>query len=475
MNHDEAALSLVSLPAPMSFSPKSIAILGGGISGLTCALRLAQAGHRVTLYEGSEQLGGLGTFFEHGGRVFEKFYHCMLPSDGPLLRTLEALGLREEVYWKPTTFAYAHEGRFYPLNTAIDLLKFAPLRFLDRIRVGITGLVGRLVSDQCLDDVTTVSWLTKLSGKNAFAKFWKPMLEAKFGDLYHDVPALWFWTRFNREKGERKGEQKGYIRGGYKRITDTFAEVISRHGGQIHLNTTVTGIDLDSEGRTTVTTRMGASTFDQMVITLPTPQVEKLIGPAMKAKMPALDTSTDYQGVINHLLFLKRPLTPHYWVATPQSEHPFDGVVETSTLTDLADRGPRHVVYLTKYLHRSDARFAKPDAEIRSDWTAALRKLFPDLTEADIEADYLFRAPFVEPIYRLGQKKLCPPEELVPGTVFLANTAQVYPIVTSWNGSTTQAEKTLAAMGIRVADGQGAIQPDCEDAAAALQLRPAMA
>ncbi|MFN7563109.1 MAG: NAD(P)/FAD-dependent oxidoreductase [Prosthecobacter sp.] len=459
----------------MSSSSKSIAILGGGISGLTCALRLAQAGHSVTIYEGSEQLGGLGTFFEHSGRTFEKFYHCTLPSDGPLLRTLEALGIREEVYWRPTTFAYAHAGKFFPLNTAVDLLKFAPLRFLDRIRVGITGLVGRLVSDKGLDDVTTVSWLTKLSGKNAFAKFWKPMLEAKFGDRYHDVPALWFWTRFNREKGESKGEQKGYIRGGYKRITDTFAEVIARHGGQIHLNTSVTGIDLDAEGKTTVTTSTGAASFDQMVITLPTPQVEKLIGPAMKAKMPALDTSTDYQGVINHLLFLKRPLTTHYWVATPQSEHPFDGVVETSTLTDIADRGARHVVYLTKYLHRSDSRFAQPDAEIRRDWTAALKKLFPDLTTDDIEADYIFRAPFVEPIYRLGQKKLCPPEELIPGTVFLANTAQVYPIVTSWNGSVTQAEKTLAAMGVKIAESPAPKAFMTAEAPSTAMLKPAVA
>jgi protoporphyrinogen oxidase len=162
-------------------------------------------------------------------------------------------------------------------------------------------------------------------------------------------------------------------------------------------------------------------------------------------------------------------------VATPQSEHPFDGVVETSTLTDIADRGARHVVYLTKYLHRSDSRFAQPDADIRRDWTAALQKLFPDLTETDIEADYIFRAPFVEPIYRLGQKKLCPPEELIPGTVFLANTAQVYPIVTSWNGSVTQTEKTLAAMGVKVLDAQAAAKAARMTPAASAELKPAMA
>jgi protoporphyrinogen oxidase len=432
----------------MNSNPKSIAVLGGGISGLTCALRLAQEGHRVTLIEGSEQLGGLGTFFEHDGRTFEKFYHCMLPSDGPLLRLLETLGIRDEVYWKPTTFAYAHQGRFFPLNTALDLLKFAPLRFIDRIRVGITGLYGRLVSDKGLDNVTTVKWLTRLSGSRAFAKFWQPMLEAKFGDRYHDVPALWFWTRFNREKGESKGECKGYIKGGYKRITDTFVRVLNSLGGEIRLNTAVQAVDLDADGRTVVTTAAGNESFDQLVMTLPTPQVEKLVGPAMRREMPPLDTTTDYQGVINCLLFLKKPLTPHYWVATPENDHPFDGVVETSTLTDSSDRGPRHVVYLTKYLHRSDERFGVSDECIRAYWIPALQKLFPQLQDSDIETTQIFRAPFVEPIYKLGQMQLRPPEELVRGKVYMANTAQVYPVVTSWNGSVIQAERTLATMGI---------------------------
>jgi protoporphyrinogen oxidase len=456
----------------------TIAVLGGGISGLACALRLAKEGKCVTLIEGSDQLGGLGTFFEHDGRSLEKFYHCMLPSDGPLLRLLETLGIRDDVYWKPTTFAYAHQGRLFPLNKAPDLLKFAPLRFIDRVRVGITGLYGRLVSDKGLDDVTTVKWLTKLSGTRAFTKFWQPMLEAKFGDRYHDVPALWFWTRFNREKGESKGECKGYIKGGYKHITDTCARVLRSLGADIRLKTTVQGIDLDDAGRVTVTTGAGVETFDQLVVTLPTPQVEKLIGPAMRRQMPALDTTTDYQGVINCLLFLKKPLTPHYWVATPESEHPFDGVVETSTLTDTADRGDRHVIYLTKYLHRGDGRFAQDDANIRAAWSPALKKLFPQLQDDDIETSFIFRAPFVEPIYKLGQMQLRPPEELVSNKVYMANTAQVYPVVTSWNGSVIQAERTLTVMGVPPAEPVGSRTAELKLSkphASAQPLRPVVA
>ncbi len=398
-------------------------VLGAGISGLACALRLAEQGRRVTVIEGSDQLGGLGTFFQHDGRTFEKFYHCMLPSDGPLLALMESLGLTKEIYWRPSSFAYADSGGIYPLNTAVDLLRFSPLPFFDRLRVGVTGAWGRVCSDKGLDDMTTAQWLQGLSGKRAFTKFWQPMLEAKFGDRYHDVPALWFWTRFNREKGESKGEVKGYIRGGYKRITDTFSTRLKELGVTLRLNEKIERIDLDAEGHPLVVTDTGE----------------------VKAAVP--DWNLDFQGVINHVLFLKRPLTKHYWLATPGQQHPFDGVVETSTLTDEADRGQgRHVVYLTKYVHRTDPRFTQPEDEIKRAWFASLQTLFPDLKPEDLEADYLFRAPFVEPIYTRGFMKKRPPEVMISGKVTLATTAQVYPVVTSWNGSVIQAEKTLAQM-----------------------------
>lgn len=426
---------------------RSIAVIGGGISGLTTALRLNEQGHAVTLIEASGQLGGLGTFFDYGGRTFEKFYHCMLPSDGPLLELLDTLGLREDVYWKPSSFAYAYQNEVFPLNTPLDLLRFKPLSFIERIRVGITGAYGRIASDKGLDDMTTAQWLGRFSGASAFKKFWQPMLEAKFGDRYQDVPALWFWTRFNREKGESKGEVKGYLRGGYKRITDQFARHLRANGVALRLNTPVERIDLDDDAQPIVVTDQGEENFDQIVVTLPWPGFAKSAGANLRSASGSIDWNIDFQGVINCLFFLRRPLTKHYWLATPEPSFPFDGVIETSTLTDESDRGEgRHVVYLTKYLHRTDPRFSTTDDTIGTDWFAALKKLFPDLTEQDIEARHIFRAPFVEPVYTKGYLKRRPPEVLVPGKIYLATSAQVYPTVTSWNGSVIQAKRTLDAM-----------------------------
>jgi protoporphyrinogen oxidase len=61
--------------------------------------------------------------------------------------------------------------------------------------------------------------------------------------------------------------------------------------------------------------------------------------------------------------------------------------------------------------------------------------LFPDVTGEDILSTHVFRAPYVEPIWTPGYSRRVPPFELVPGRVYLATTAQVYPNVTSWNTS----------------------------------------
>src|SRR5262245_33790678 len=47
-----------------------IAILGGGILGMTLALRLRQRGENVVLYEAADHLGGLASAWELNGVVW---------------------------------------------------------------------------------------------------------------------------------------------------------------------------------------------------------------------------------------------------------------------------------------------------------------------------------------------------------------------------------------------------------------------
>ena len=66
----------------MSFTPLDkvqdsydVIVIGSGLGGLTCANRLAKAGHQVLLLEHHTQLGGLATWFKRGGHTFDVSLH----------------------------------------------------------------------------------------------------------------------------------------------------------------------------------------------------------------------------------------------------------------------------------------------------------------------------------------------------------------------------------------------------------------
>ncbi len=52
-----------------------IVVVGSGLGGLTCANRLARAGHKTLLLEHHHQLGGLATWFKRGGHIFDVSLH----------------------------------------------------------------------------------------------------------------------------------------------------------------------------------------------------------------------------------------------------------------------------------------------------------------------------------------------------------------------------------------------------------------
>ena len=163
--------------------PSSVAILGGGIGGLTCALDLAKAGLAVCLYEKSDQLGGLGSSFEHDGYAVDRFYHCIMPSDAGLLALIDELGLTSKLYWRHTEMSLIWQGRHYPFCGPVDLLRFSGISLLDRLRLGATSVAlpwTRWGRD--LDRLSMEHWLRPLFGSSLWRRFWRPMFEAKFGD-----------------------------------------------------------------------------------------------------------------------------------------------------------------------------------------------------------------------------------------------------------------------------------------------------
>jgi protoporphyrinogen oxidase len=220
--------------------PSRVVVIGGGIAGLSAAYRLSQAALNVVLVESSAQLGGLGTFFRSEDAWVERFYHCIMPTDDALLGLLEDLGLRDAVQWRRTTMGMAVDGARYPFSTALDLLRFRPLPFPERVRLGaVSLLLRRLGKDKDLDHVRTEDWLRGLYGDQIWESVWEPLFRSKFGPAVGDVPALYLWQRLGRESNVAV---RGYPRGGYKSLIDCLQRAIEEAGGTVRTSAPVVSL-----------------------------------------------------------------------------------------------------------------------------------------------------------------------------------------------------------------------------------------
>src|SRR3954466_4584986 len=76
---------------------RSIAVLGGGITGLTAAYRLSQLGHRVRLFERSSRLGGAIRTEIADGWLVEAGPNSFQASEPEITALLEDLRLSSEV------------------------------------------------------------------------------------------------------------------------------------------------------------------------------------------------------------------------------------------------------------------------------------------------------------------------------------------------------------------------------------------
>ena len=54
-------------------------IIGGGIMGMTLALRLAQEGHKVTLFEAAADFGGLASAWKIDNFILSLMYFTIYP------------------------------------------------------------------------------------------------------------------------------------------------------------------------------------------------------------------------------------------------------------------------------------------------------------------------------------------------------------------------------------------------------------
>jgi protoporphyrinogen oxidase len=433
----------------------SVAVAGGGLLGLTVALRLARAGSRVTLFEASTDLGGLASAWQIGGVTWDKHYHVTLFSDRRLRALLEELDLEREIVWRQVGTGFYSGGRFHPMNGALDFLRFPPLGLIDKVRLGTTILrASRIENPLPLENELVETWLRRLSGNRTFETIWRPLLRAKLGERYRETSAAFLWAIVVRLYAARRAglgnERFGYVPGGYARVLAALRSQLETHGVNLVLGAPVDGIARDPASGTFSVVAAGTrhTGFERAVVTIPARHAARVCTDLTDDERARLSDKR-YQGIVCASLLLDEPLGPYYVTNLTDEWVPFSAVIEMSALVDRKHFGGRALVYLPKYVAPDDPLFDRDDESIRAEFFAALERMYPNFRRDAVRAFAVSRVRDVFPVATLGYSQSLPPIATATPGLFVVNAAHIVNGTLNANETVTLAERALAEMAAR--------------------------
>ena len=153
-------------PGRMSAAAPRVGVVGGGVLGISLALRLAQAGAEVTVVERGPSLGGLAGTMDFGGHEVDRFYHVITPADQRMIAMAEEVGLGDQLRFSPVGAGFFANGEMHDFNGVGDLLRFSPLSPPARLRLGWFVAQCQLRSSyEKLDEIPLETWLRRICGK----------------------------------------------------------------------------------------------------------------------------------------------------------------------------------------------------------------------------------------------------------------------------------------------------------------------
>jgi len=406
------------------------AILGGGFLGMTLALRLAQQGKRVTLFESAPYLGGLASAWKLGDVVWDRHYHVTLLSDTYLRSLLKELGLESGIEWVHTRTGFYTDSRHYSMSNALEFLRFPPLTLIDKVRLGLTILYASRLKDwKSLEYVSVSDWLRRWSGDHTFDAIWLPLLRAKLGENYTKASAAFIWAIIARMYAARRAGMKkemfGYVPGGYATVLDRLGSLLVNEGVTVRLAEPAKRIESGSNGSVVVTLQSGKQEgFDRVVCTFASPLVARMCPDLPREERERLQ-GIEYQGIICASVLLKQQLSPYYITNITDGNLPFTALIDMSALVSAKYLGGHGLVYLPKYVPSRAPDFELSDSVIQDKFLQGLGVMYPNFKRDDLLAFRVSRVRYLLPIPTIGYSDHLPAMSTsIPG-LHIVNSTQI--------------------------------------------------
>ncbi|WP_299534584.1 hydroxysqualene dehydroxylase HpnE [uncultured Streptomyces sp.] len=378
-------------------------VVGGGLAGVTAALRLADAGVDVTLLEGRPRLGGLAFSFRRGDLTVDNGQHvylrCCTAYRGFLDRVgataLAPLQDRLDVPVLDVGRARPRLGRLrrtalpVPLHLAGGLAAYPHLSPAEKASVGRAALaLGRLdPTDPALDDIDFATWLRRHGqSPRTVEALWDLVgvatLNARAPEVSMALAAKVFKTGLLSEPG---AADIGWAAVPLGSLHDTLArEALDAAGVRTLLRTKATALERGADGGWSVTTESERFEAGAVVLAVPQRETHALLPAGALADQDRLLDIEDAPILNVHVIYDRKVLKRPFFAALGS---PVQWVFDRTEPSGLTGGGQ----YLALSQSAAQDEIDLPVAELRARYLPELERLFPAARGAGVRDFFVTR------------------------------------------------------------------------------------
>ncbi|MEU8509282.1 hydroxysqualene dehydroxylase HpnE [Streptomyces brevispora] len=379
-------------------------VIGGGLAGITSALRLADAGLDVTLLEGRPRLGGLAFSFRRGELTVDNGQHVYLRCctayrwfldrvDGtrlsPLQNRLDVPVLDVGRPSGPRLGRLRRNGLPVPFHLAAGLAGYPHLSLAERAGVGRAALaLGRLdPDDPALDDIDFGSWLARHGqSPRTIEALWDLVgvatLNATAPNSSLALAAKVFKTGLLSDRG---AADIGWASVPLGDVHDTLSrKALDSAGVRTELRTKAGALTRSDDGRWVVDTGAERIEADTVVLAVPQRETHDLLPDgALDAPERLLEIGSS--PILNvHVVYDRKVLRQPFFTAIGS---PVQWVFDRTEASGLTGPGQ----YLAVSQSAASEEIDLPVAELRARYLPELERLLPAARGAGIRDFFVTR------------------------------------------------------------------------------------
>lgn len=410
-----------------------IGIIGSGYSGLTIAKELEENGQEVTIFEKNDYVGGMVDTVEICGTRLEKYYRHIFKSDREAIKLIKEMGLENELIWPATKMGYLTNKRAYLFGTPISLLKYKPLNLIQKLRFGFNVIHIKLINDyKKLEKVTAEKWLKDRIGDKVYSQVWEPLLISKFGEKKDQISMAWLWgkIKLRSTSSTPEGEQLGYIKGSYQKLTDNFYKYLLNKNVDIKLETSVKEVIKDNDKYIVKYTRNEKEEkeeFDVIVSTIDYKDFEKLFDKYMNEEEKQKIQKVNYTSARTMMIVANKSFSPFYWLNIGDNDIPFGGIIEHTNFIDKSNYENNHILYISNYMTEDNKLYNVSKEELLKEYMKYLTKINKEFTMENIKDYYVFDEKYAQPIIECNYSEYIMDDKLEKERIYLCTMPQIYP------------------------------------------------